>query len=439
MAFFRYLMNQIRRIFKLKTSDKEKVLNQILLLGGYGFSNTGDEAQCNETITMLSKRYPNIQIKVLSPNPNYTMSQHNCYTGNASRVSFYNMGYPNDSFSGRFGIGKKLGFLINAFWVLINAYFVRSDLPMFFINARKAQLLQDIYESKLVYFSGGGFLTGDTLSRLWDGIMVSKLAEILGTPVVMSGQTIGLWKNSFNKRFARWGFNKVKLITVRDDTESLKDLNSIGLCGDKYFATHDDALFCEKSSGRLIDDEKYMVINFHYWGMAGEQRKVCLEKIHNIIKEVLKDKCMNVIFISMLPNNRGCFFEYMKQFPDSRVKFYDYDYDFRKIRNVIANAEYCVTMKHHPIIFAMGENVPSISLAFSEYYMHKNLGALKQYGQERFCINLENENYLEEFRFLLNEIKNNKPQIITEIESRKNILAKRKEKFLDLVDSIIGE
>ena len=95
-------------------------------------------------------------------------------------------------------------------------------------------------------------------------------------------------------------------------------------------------------------------------------------------------------------------------------------------------------MKHHPIIFAMGENIPTISLAFSKYYEHKNIGALTQYGQEKYSINLENEQYLSEFQTLFSDVLNNYDLIIFEIIKNKEILKARKERFLKKVDELLN-
>lgn len=46
-------------------------------------------------------------------------------------------------------------------------------------------------------------------------------------------------------------------------------------------------------------------------------------------------------------------------------------------------------MKHHGIIFAMGTGVPTIAIALGDYYIRKNLGALKVFNQEQWLINRE--------------------------------------------------
>ena len=140
----------------------------------------------------------------------------------------------------------------------------------------------------------------------------------------------------------------------------------------------------------------------------------------------------------MKKTDKSSFDDYIRKYPSERIFYFDYDYNFKKVRRVIADSKICITMKHHPIIFAMGENVPVISLVFSKYYLHKNEGALAQYGQKKYSINLENDDFLSQFNYLFNEVEKNRNQIISDIILHKQVLIERKERFLKLVDDILG-
>ena len=419
---FKNFIFSIKRVFRFKNKYKKYTTKKILVAGGYGYGNTGDEAQCAATLKLLSERYNDYQIVNLTPNIEYSKKQHPNYIHEyASRVLFFNQMRECNCFD------------------FDNSFLVRAELPTFFINSEITKFLYELKECSLFYFCGGGYLTGSTLSRLWDGIVICKVCEILRTPVVMSGQTIGVWKNKFNEIFAKWGFKKVKIITVRDVDFSLKDLKQIGLFGDNYFATHDDALFCEKSTEEQVTDTNYITVNFHYWGMNNAEKEVYIEKLHKIISFITENTNFNIIFIPMVVTDKCSFDDYIKKYPNDRFKCFDYDYDFRKIRRVIADSKICITMKHHPIIFAMGEDVPVISLVFSQYYMHKNLGAQKQYNQEKYMLNLEDNDFLLSFTQLFNEINENHTEIVSIIKSAKEELKHRKTKFLKLVDEILKE
>lgn len=419
-----------------------KKCRNILVAGGYGYTNLGDEAQCETTLELLTKRYHDYQIINLTPDVNHSKDMHPDYFHEyASRVAIYNQNMPCDlySFSLKFfKLWRIPVFILKSVWVLINAYLIKYDLPTLFLNPRTVKFMEQLREASLFYFSGGGFLTGKTLSRLWDGIVICRLCKIFDTPVVMSGQTIGVWSGKYNEILAKWGFKHVKVITVRDEEFSLNDLSKIGLKGENYFATHDDALHSKKSEERQINSDNYITLNFHYWGMSNKQKAVSIDKINKIVNYILDNSSYDIVLIPMTQTDTISFNDYLSKYPNDRIKPYEFNLDFGKIRRVIADSKMCITMKHHPIIFAMGEDVPTISLAFSGYYVHKNVGALAQYGQEKFSVNLEDEDYFEKFLGLYKDINENKTEILSVLQSKKSVLDERKEKFLQKVDKILN-
>ena len=63
-----------------------------------------------------------------------------------------------------------------------------------------------------------------------------------------------------------------------------------------------------------------------------------------------------------------------------------YDYDYKIVRGVIAGADFCLAMKHHPIVFGMGNSVPCVAVSVDEYYRHKNGGALALFGMQGWML-----------------------------------------------------
>jgi len=419
-----------------------KKYRNILVAGGYGYTNLGDEAQCDTTLELLTQRYPDYQIINLTPDVNHSKDMHpEFFHDTASRVAIYNQNMFCDIYSFSFSFLKLWripAFILKSIGVILNAYLVKLDLPTFFLNPRTVKFIEQIKEADLFYFCGGGYLTGRTLSRLWEGIVICRLCKIFDTPVVMSGQTIGVWNGKYNEFLAKLGFKSVKVITVRDEEFSLNDLAKIGIKGENCFVTHDDALHSKKSDEKQINSDNYIALNFHYWGMNDRQKELYIDKINKIVTHILEDTNYEIVLIPMTQTDTDSFNDYLKKYPNDRIKSYEFNLDFKKIRRVIADSKMCITMKHHPIIFAMGECVPTISLAFSNYYVHKNVGALAQYGQEKFSVNLEDNDYFEKFTKLHDELCENRNEIISEIKDRIQVLDERKEKFLQKIDKILN-
>lgn len=435
---------KIKELFFYKKVKKYK---KIIIVGGYGYNNAGDEAQLNATIKDLENKFSDYMIKILTPDEYYTYFYHNkCLVGMAPRMAFYDQG-THWLYSKTDNFIVKIHFLLRSFLIFINAFLVRADLPTIFINAKKAALLEEIKTSDMIYFEGGGYLTGKTVSRLLDGIFFIKIGTLFKVPSYLSGQTIGVWNGKMNKTLAKWGLSKAKIITLRDPEDSIAALKEIGIEGDNIFYTHDDALFCEKLSihreekgleelGLKREDIKngYLVFHMHYWGIKTEkEKKELLNKIDKIIIKIRKKTNKKIVLISMTPSDEETINDYKERFDKYNIISLKHKYDFKTIRSVIARADICITMKHHPIIFALGEYVPVISIALSDYYMHKNSGALKLVGLEKYNINLSDNDYLYKFETLYSEALLEKERIKTLLKNRFEILKKRKKLFLDKI------
>lgn len=432
-------------------TGKERPSKKILVLGGFGFKNTGDEAQLSANLKELTCQFPDHLIKVLSPDPLYTHLEHGrCAVGEAPRVAFFDYG-ESPLYDLRTGT-QKLRFLFRSVWLYVNALLVRLGLPTMVLPARRAALLHEISTADLVYFSGGGYLTGSTLSRLWDGIFFIAYARVLRTPVVLSGQTIGVWNSGFTRRLAKWGFGKATAIATRDGDESPRALAGIGVRQDRVLVTFDDALFCEKetdserlreifqrsgmTSGR--EGGKYAVLNMHFWGLkTPEEKNALLERMGHIADSLRQKTCLEIYGIPMLPSDEFALRRLSELRPDLNLKILQYSYDFRVVRAVISNSQVCVTMKHHPIIFAMGEGVPSISLALGSYYEHKNRGALALFGLEDLNINLDSRDYLHKFQEKLADVCARREEISEKIQSRYSSLREQRKRFMLRVAEIL--
>ena len=115
------------------------------------------------------------------------------------------------------------------------------------------------------------------------------------------------------------------------------------------------------------------------------------------------------------------------------------EYDFRLIRALLSKAKYCITMKHHPIIFAVGECVPTISIAYKPYYTYKNAGALEIFGLGKYNIDIEKDTYFEEFEPLFDDLCCNGLKISQYISSVLPSIKERREKLFRLIDKELKE
>ena len=373
----------------------------ILVAGGYGYGNAGDEAQCAETLRRLALRYPDFQIRNLTPRPDYSATTHPGFAHDlASRVAVFGQGSARNLFRADTP-WRRLRFRIRANWVLFSAKLAKRGFPVL-LDARAASFVDLVSRASLFFFCGGGYLTGATRTRLWDGAFICRLCRIFGVPVAMSGQSIGEWPDPLDRRIAARGFRDVALIATRDDEASPRDLAAMGFPPERILPTHDDALFCAKSDVRTLAPGPYVAVNFHFWKLPEAERQPLLVRLRAAF-----DRASDAlpghrfVFVPMVESDKASLEAFRRAYPDFAIELFDGGDDFRRIRRVLADADLVLTMKHHPIIFAIGEGTPVVSLAQSAYYVHKNAGALEQYGLGACSVDIGAEEWEQSFRAAL--------------------------------------
>lgn len=224
---------------------------------------------------------------------------------------------------------------------------------------------------------------GPTASRLWDGALVCRVANLWDTPVVMSGQNIGVWLNDENKKIAYDGFYSVKLIGTRDKSFSKNDLKCAGIEGNHIFHTCDDALFIKASDTAVVNyilkkigiskpNVPYITLSFHLeYG------------IKDVVYKIRECSDLPIVIIPTCPPDRM----HQKSVHSKLVKEGVEDiyiveklHSHSEIKGVISNAYACISTRHHPIIFALGSGVPCLSINVTKYFSNKNHGALDLCG-----------------------------------------------------------
>ena len=366
---------------------------QILLTGGYGYGNVGDEAQLNANIQRWKVAKPEVRITVLSPHPAYTESFHGIHSENGPRVVWFNSNLRAYYWAANFVFSIKFFFL--AFRQLVGARLMRAGLPPLLISAEEALLLHLLQRANMVHISGGGFLTGMTRSRLWENALLLRLAQILDTPSILTGQTIGVFKSTADRWLAKWGLRRAKTIYLRDKDGSENDLKGIGIKGAHVQSLYDDALFCDRSpeeetfaciaSAGINPEKPFITINYHYWGMSSEMKEKATNRFAELCTHVAKKLELQLLLLPMAPTDEEPL-KVLQSRIEGKTGLLAYGYDFRIARGVISKAKWVFTMKHHPIIFAQGEGIPVASVSLDDYYYRKNKGALANFGQEQFCM-----------------------------------------------------
>lgn len=446
-AWWRRQLRRYRDRRKVRSPVSER---KILLVGGYGAGNLGDEAQLSGTLKELKRRFPGFLIKVLTPTPHRTHLEHGgCLVGEAPRQAFYDLDR-----SSLYGLARgwtKLRFLARSWWLLLHAWLVRAGVPIALVRPRRMALLHDLATARLVLFVGGGYLTGDTLSRLWDGLFLMRMARVLRVPTALSGQTIGVWNSRFTRRLARTGFECADVIATRDAEASPAALAGLGLRRPRVFATCDDALFLDADT--TVDEVAaafersgldarvargpYVVLNAHFWGVRSEDRGALVTKLLAMVDSLRSAGVPALVGVPMLGSDAEALLAIERARPDGWFRMLRSDDNVGLTRAVIRGSYLCVSMKHHPIVFALGEKVPAISLTRGAYYAHKNLGALGLVGLSDYGIDLARDDCRVQFDALYRRVAANRAALVDRIANALPSLAARRRMFFDDVEALV--
>lgn len=427
IRFLRLSLLRIRCLLGSGAAIRTRPTGQlkVLLLGGFGYGNTGDEAQLGANLQLWKKTIPNADITVLSPNPAYTFKHHKIRSEFASRVIFFKA----DS-QPHYGRSDKI-FQIH-FWLIwvrmiLNVHLMRAGIAPFLASAEEAALLLQLQSTDVLHVSGGGFLTGMTRSRLWDTCLIMKLCQYLGTRYFLTGQTIGVFQSRADRLLAKMALPSALTISLRDPGYSEKELIQLGIPPDIMVSSVDDALFCDKASPEAVkhalldngleSEKAYICVNYHCWGMDENTQQRTLQRLAILLDQFIEETGLHVLFIPMVSTD-----EESEQAVIAKMthpaRLLTYNYDYRIVRGVIGNALCLVSFKHHPLIFALGEGVPAMSISQDDYYWRKNDGAMRNFNQQAFCIHGD-AFYQEQTVALLRKLYSDNSNI------RSKILAKR--------------
>lgn len=205
---------------------------KILISGGWGYSNLGDDAILISTIKSIYKVIPSAEITVLSFNVEETyLNIHELFPNipiikSLHATLFTKVNYPtNTNFISnlRYKILKRISSKYNT--KLASKILQKEERTLNEI-IQKDKAYDNIFKSTDLYLmSGGGYLND------WIDMGCSKLLEVLhakkyNKPVILLGQTVGPFHNNLCKNTTK------RIISLADkkffrDYESIKEFDEI--------------------------------------------------------------------------------------------------------------------------------------------------------------------------------------------------------------------
>ena len=296
-------------------------LGKILISGYYGFSNAGDEAMLTAIVTSLKQQDPQVELTVISGNPEVTARLHPVKAVH------------------------------------------RFDLP----GICRAMAGTDLL------LSGGGSLLQNVTSRLslYYYLSLIALAAVMGKKIMLFAQGIGPIRGWFSRRLTRLVCRQADLITVRDDG-SLDDLKSMGFDPAAIHVTS-DAVFSlpegRKQEGlRLLEklgvDPSRPLVGFALRHWKGEKRFV--REFARAADELKKRFQAQIVFVPLQFPADGELSNQVAEAMENRrdVFILDQKCSTQGYQDLISCLHLLIGMRLHALVFAAINDVPFMAISY---------------------------------------------------------------------------
>ncbi|AEX20703.1 polysaccharide pyruvyl transferase family protein [Vibrio sp. EJY3] len=265
---------------------------KIVLSGGWGYGNLGDDVILNSQLHILNEMFPNAVFTVLTYDVKDSVSHsgknikleeniHKKCDFNSSKIRFMGLGdaYP---YSSRFK-DRVINRVIDE--KSIFEYFVKK-------NSNLDEFRKVISGSDIFIMCGGGYFNEKWKSKIYSQLKELEIAINEGLKVYILGPTIGKLENKIAID-TKLMFEKAEIITVRDKA-SKKELEKLGL---KAEIVPDVAL--SKWVTNIRQESKYLGVVFTSKKSEVMENVVSLIKLYQNKGRSYKVK----LFLSRLWNN----------------------------------------------------------------------------------------------------------------------------------------
>lgn len=397
-------VHSLRLLFRaLRLQGRRKSSNssadQILIIGGYGWKDIGDESMPHAVLIKLKSRLPNTTRYVMaSPDPTDTAARYG-ETAIEDLQELTRIG--NSAMSTMRWSAIASVFMFGA---LVERWGWRLAL---WPQARR--FLDELSGTRLLFNVGGGNLNSLTRGELYKKSVTYLAARLIGVPVVLSGQTIGPFSRRSDRLIARFALNQVNMITFRDKQESFDANRALGVYRPIQKDAADDAItlpaVSRERAMELLAEETSIDLNERHSDVlvllnakaslsvfknAGKENdlKAETDTLLKLAERLLKLEGVVVVFMATdfteTVDDRVVHREIYRRLSDTgRAYLLEKEYTDRELKGLISLADAAFGMRYHFHVFAAAEGVPFLGFASGEYQMRKLRGLSRLLNEPR--------------------------------------------------------
>lgn len=348
---------------------------EAVILGYYGYENSGDDALLDAIICDMKELDPSFSAIVLSHTPQKTSQLYNTQSIN------------------RFNIRQ------------INKALKRTKL----LIVGGGSLVQDVTSTKsLLYY-----------------LSIIEMAKRHGVKVMLYANGIGPITKSINAKKASKVLNKVDVITLRDE-ESAELLKNIGVNKPYIEVTADPAFSLKKDfNGNTeqikkqygFDGKKYLCVSVR--GFVNDNDNEKEKNIAHLIDYICNKKSLVPVFVPMqMPRDVQISRDVMA-YMNTPACIIEQKLETMQMLNILANAEAGVAVRLHMLIFGAIAGVPVLGIEYDP-----KIKAFQEYIGQPYTISvadIKDGNFKESADKFIDDCSNIKEHLmgVTDIFSKK--------------------
>ncbi len=346
-------------------------MKRIIVSGYYGFGNSGDEAILKTIIRDLKELDDEIDITILSSNPELTQLKNNVKAVNRLNI----------------------------------IHIIKSISSCDMLISGGGSLLQDITSTRsLLYY-----------------LLIVKIALLFNKKVMLYANGIGPVSYEKNRQRIKSVINNVGYITLREE-QSLKFLEQMGVNKPQIQLTADPVLNYEFSDDETVKkilssegiptDTDYAAINIRDWKLWESFEK----EVAKVADYLFDQYHMKSVFVPMSKNDISVI-DQVRGLMKNESYILSKCYEPEDIIGILSKMKIVIAMRLHTLIYASINSIPMIGLAYDpkiegylEYIDQISVGDIKHLDSEQICKSIDKvlndyESYRENLKVIIEELK----------------------------------
>lgn len=267
--------------------------------------------------------------------------------------------------------------------------FINNDIVEF--EYKNKEYTEKIIDCQGLFFIGGGYF-----NKYWGDKLISNFAIPLALaykhniPVFISGVSIGPFDEKDILSF-KGLFKGVDTIILRDRYDSPKFIEKLGGTDGEIVLGADDILprwYNKKqcSMKKELEKSRFAVIQLHHYVETYSENYINFyKKIATFFNYLIDNNYLDKVYFLPFDYYKGVDYECgrrLSTFLDNREEYVVLEPTDNHIymRTLICKSKFVIASRYHPVVFALGEDIPVLGICTNGLYMQKLSGAFDVVG-----------------------------------------------------------